>query len=186
MKHNLVKLTDLIPDLVLDLIYATSSNFTKRAVYPSIATAYLCHSPALRLKKVQAALQKKDLGLKIWDGYRPHAVQKIFWNLVPDPRYVGDPNVGSKHNRGAAVDLTLIDKQGRELPMPSTFDDFSERAHRSFTECNAERLANVQILTAAMVSAGFQCSESEWWHFEDPDWATYPILDLSFAELAES
>lgn len=174
---NLVKLTDLIPDLVVELIYATPHNFTKVAVYPEGAIAYLCPEPAMRLKKVQDSLRKKGLRLKVWDAYRPHSVQKIFWNLVPDPRYVGNPAVGSKHSRGAAVDVTLIDASGKELPMPSEFDDFSERAHRTNRNCDPEVLKNVDLLTDEMVAAGFGHYPTEWWHFEDPDWKNYPLLD---------
>lgn len=183
MKHDLVKLENIIPNLVLDLVYASENNFTGQAVYPRTATGYLCSGPALRLKKVQEYLQKKNLRLKVWDAYRPHSVQKIFWSLVPDPRYVGDPAVGSKHNRGAAVDVTLIDQYGNELPMQSAFDDFSERAHRGYTGCPPEHLKNVAILTEAMESAGFTHYPSEWWHFEDPDWASFPLLDIPFEAL---
>jgi D-alanyl-D-alanine dipeptidase len=175
---NLVKLTDLIPDLVVELIYATPHNFTKVAVYPPHAEAYLCPGPAERLKRVQAELKKRGLALKVWDAYRPHAVQKIFWDLVPDPRYVGDPAVGSKHNRGAAVDVTLVDSRGRELPMPSGFDDFSERAHRSNRNCEKEKLYNVDLLTETMGKAGFEIYPTEWWHFQDPEWEQYPLLDV--------
>jgi D-alanyl-D-alanine dipeptidase len=180
---KLIQLSKVIPGIVEEMIYATHGNFTGQAVYPPIATAYLCPGPAQRLKKVQQSLQKKGLALKVWDAYRPHSVQKIFWKLVPDPRYVGDPAVGSKHNRGAAVDVTLIDATGAELPMQSAFDDFSERAHRTYTGCDPVHLANVKILTEAMTDAGFNIYPSEWWHFEDPDWATYPLLDIPFEDL---
>ena len=183
MKNDLCKLSSVIPGITEELIYATNGNFTGRAVYPKTALAYLCKGPALRLKKVQDSLAKKQLALKVWDAYRPLSVQKIFWDLVPDPRYVGNPAVGSKHNRGAAVDVTLIDHTGRELSMQSAFDDFSERAHRTFKDCNPEDLENVRILTDAMLHAGFISYHSEWWHFEDPDWERYPILDTPFEEL---
>jgi len=179
MKNDLVKVLEVIPGIAQELIYATKNNFTGTPVYPPIATAYLCLAPAQRLKRVQEALKERGLALKIWDAYRPHSVQKIFWERLPDPRYVGDPAKGSKHNRGAAVDLTLIDLLGNELSMQSTFDDFSERAHRSTSHC-----PNVQILTDAMVKAGFLIYESEWWHFEDPNWANYPILDIPFERLS--
>ncbi len=183
MKHDLVKLSDVIPGLAMDIIYSGKGNFTGSPVYPPFATAYLCRAPALRLKKVQESLKKRGLALKIWDGYRPHSVQKIFWERLPDPRYVGDPAIGSKHNRGAAIDLTLIDLHGNELPMQSAFDDFSERAHRDYTGCEPAHLENVKILTDAMAAAGFQFYHSEWWHFDDPDWASYPILDIPFEAL---
>jgi len=113
-------------------------------------------------------------------------VQRKFWELVPDPRYVGDPAVGSKHSRGAAIDVTLIDSLGRELPMPSAFDDFSERAHRGFTGCEWDLLNNREILQTAMEEGGFlidRVNDTEWWHFEDPEWARYPLLDIPFEVL---
>jgi D-alanyl-D-alanine dipeptidase len=183
MKNDFVKLLDIIPDAVQDLVYATPNNFTGSPVYPLIATAYLFSKPALRLKRVHDSLKKRGLRLKIWDAYRPHSVQKIFWERVPDTRYVGNPAVGSKHNRGAAVDLTLVDPSGKELKMPSTFDDFSERAHRGYKGCEVICLENLDILTSEMEKAGFLSSQSEWWHYEDPDWANYPILDIPFEEL---
>jgi D-alanyl-D-alanine dipeptidase len=184
MKHDLVKLSDVIPGISVELIYSTKGNFTGAPVYPLNAGAYLCKLPAFRLKLVQEALKKRGLSLKLWDGYRPFSVQKIFWEHFPDPRYIGDPAIGSKHNRGAAIDLTLVDENGNELPMQSPFDDFSIRAHRDYTDCNPSYLKNVQVLTEAMEQAGFLTYFSEWWHFEDPDWACYPILDISFEELS--
>lgn len=183
MKRDLVRLSEVIPGIILDLVYSTNDNFTGKAVYPSCSTAYLCRGPAFRLKNVQESLKKRGLFLKIWDGYRPHSVQKLFWELVPDPRYVGNPATGSKHNRGAAVDVTLVDSTGAELLMQSRFDDFSERAHRSYNSCDQALLENVRILTEAMTAAGFIASSTEWWHFEDPEWADYPLLDISFEEL---
>lgn len=186
MEHELVRLQKIIPGIVEDLVYATPRNFTGKEVYPSSAVAFLRKNVAVRLKSVQMALKAKGLALKVYDAYRPLAVQRKFWELVPDPRYVGDPAVGSKHNRGAAVDLTLIDGRGIELPMPSGFDDFSERAHRSYMNCRPELIENREILQTAMESAGFlvdRVNDTEWWHFEDPEWDAYPILDISFEQL---
>ncbi len=186
MEHDLVCLQRIIPGIAEDLVYATARNFTGKAVYPPAAVAFLRRKVAERLKKVQFALKNKGLALKIYDAYRPLTVQRKFWELVPDPRYVGDPAVGSRHNRGAAVDLTLIDEEGIELPMPSRFDDFSEWAHRKFKDCEPERLENRECLQAAMESAGFlvdRANDTEWWHFEDPQWNSYPILDIPFEEL---
>ena len=186
MENSLIRVQTIIPGIAEHLVYATPQNFTGVAVYPPSAVAFLQRNVAERVKRVQIALQRKGLALKIYDAYRPLSVQKKFWELVPDPRYVGDPAVGSKHNRGAAVDVTLIDERGKELPMPSEFDDFSERAHRRFQGCEEERLHNREILQAAMEEAGFlidRVDDTEWWHFEDPDWAGYPLLDTPFEAL---
>ncbi|HEX2582694.1 MAG TPA: M15 family metallopeptidase [Chlamydiales bacterium] len=186
MKQELIRLQEIIPGIKEDLVYATVRNFTGRAVYPPTAVAFLRKKVAERLKKVQIALKNKGLGLKIYDAYRPLAVQRKFWELVPDPRYVGNPAIGSKHNRGAAVDLTLVDDRGIELLMPSGFDDFSERAHRNFENCEPERLENRELLQAAMENAGFLVDrekDMEWWHFDDPEWNSYSILDIPFEHL---
>jgi D-alanyl-D-alanine dipeptidase len=179
----LIELLDEIPDLVVELIYATEENFTGRRVYPDEARAYLCPPAAERLKKVQASLRELGLSLKIWDAYRPLSVQRKFWELVPDPRYVADPAEGSRHNRGMAVDLTLIDASGKELSMPTPFDDFSERASHSYLDCSAEQIANRTLLKEAMMAQGFRPIDTEWWHYDASGWEDCPILDLTFDEL---
>lgn len=180
---KLTLLSGIIPSLVEELLYATERNFTGKVVYPPSARAYLLQPAAEKLKRVQEKLRQKGLGLKIFDGYRPLSAQKIFWSLVPDPRYVADPKLGSKHNRGMAVDLTLVDSRGRELEMPSSFDDFSERASHSFQGCSEVAKKHRSILKEAMVSAGFIPWEAEWWHYDAPGWESCPILDVSFEEL---
>jgi len=134
---------------------------------------------------VQQTIVKSGLGLKVWDGYRPFSVQKIFWDVKPDPHYIAQPKEdggkivsGSKHNRGAAVDLTLVDDQGHDLMMPSYFDEFSEKAHRSYDKGDPLALANRECLCQAMMAEGFTPFEWEWWHFDGPDWETFPLCDL--------
>jgi len=105
------------------------------------------------------------------------------WELVPDSRYVADPRKGSRHNRGAAVDVTLVDSSGNELLMPTAFDDFTERASRSSPDAPPEALRHRALLEQAMSSEGFLPLPSEWWHFDDPEWQKYPLLDVPFEEL---
>ena len=174
----------IIPDLVLDLVYATPHNFTGQSLYPPSAAAYLALKPRERLKRVQQRLQKQRLRLKVFDAYRPLSVQKKIWEIFPDPRYVADPRIGSCHNRGAAVDVTLVDDQRKELPMPSGFDDFSERSHCDFLPSDPALAHNRGLLREAMVQEGFLPCISEWWHFDDPEWESYPLLDISFEELS--
>ena len=134
---------------------------------------------AEKLKRVQAELAGQWLGLKIFDGFRPLAVQRKFWEIIPDDRYVANPAKGSRHNRGAAVDLTLIHlSDGRELPMPTPFDDFSERAGRDYPDLPAEVIRNRDLLRRVMEKHGFVALPTEWWHFDDVDWRNYPITDL--------
>lgn len=173
---QLIPIRDLAPGIRVEMRYATSNNFTKEILYPA-AECLLCEPAARRLARVQAKLEKKGLGLKVWDCYRPLSVQKKLWNLVPDDRYVANPAKGSRHNRGASVDLTLVDKQGNELPMPTLFDEFSERAHRDFMDAPAETLKNRAILQEAMEAEGFVGLPTEWWHFDDPEWRGFALRD---------
>jgi beta-N-acetylhexosaminidase/D-alanyl-D-alanine dipeptidase len=180
---ELVDLADVDATISLDLRYATADNFTGVAVYP-VARCRLRHAVAQRLAAVQAALRERGYGLKIWDCYRPFSVQKTFWRLVPDARYVakpvtrgGKPVAGSKHNRGAAVDLTLVDSRGTELEMPTAFDDFSPRAHRGWSGASEAARRNSGILEGAMRAEGFEPLSTEWWHFDGPRWRSYPLAD---------
>jgi len=172
---SLVELTSVAPGIRLDLRYATTDNFTHHAVYPH-ARCLLRSSVAERLARVQATLAKEGLGLKVFDCYRPLSVQRQLWALVPDPRYVANPKNGSRHNRGAAVDLTIVDKDGHALPMPTAFDDFTEKAHRDAPAPEPQR-RNRERLERAMTAEGFVGLPTEWWHFDAPDWRDYPLSD---------
>ncbi|MDX9753847.1 MAG: D-alanyl-D-alanine dipeptidase [bacterium] len=174
---NLVALHEIDPGLVIDLRYATPDNFLKKAVYPQ-NTAYIIDTVGQRLKEVNLALQAQGLRLKVWDAYRPLWVQKEMWQILSDPRFVADPRKGSIHNRGCAVDVTLVDSQGQELEMPTPFDDFSEKTHHDYADLSEAALRNRAILRTAMEQAGFQILPTEWWHYEDPAWQDYPVLDV--------
>ncbi len=179
---DLVDLQKEVPDLVLDIRYATTNNFMKQAVYP-VAKCYLRRTSAHKLTAVQKELKTKSLGLKIFDGYRPLSAQRKLWAIVPDERYVANPAKGSRHNRGAAVDVTLIDKKGKELVMPTPYDDFTEKAHRTYKDLPAEAIKNRQLLEDVMKKHGFTGLDTEWWHFDDVDWKNYEILDVDFDKL---
>ncbi len=174
---GLVDLASLDTTLRFDIRYATADNFTGAAVYPA-ARALLRHEAAVALIAVQQELRAEGLGLLIWDAYRPLSVQGIFWSLVPDERYVADPAKGSRHNRGAAVDLTLCDLEGRPLPMPTAFDDFSERAHRDARDWTEEQRRNSERLQSAMERHGFTGLPTEWWHYDLSGWQRYGVLDM--------
>jgi D-alanyl-D-alanine dipeptidase len=173
-----VDVEQVIPGIVIDVVYATERNFVGKPVYP-IAKCFLRPRVAEKLKRIHEKLQKRGLGLKIFDGYRPLSVQKIFWSLVPDERYVAPPSRWSKHNRGAAVDVTLVDLEGKELIMPSAFDELNHRAHRDFIDCPEEAILNRTLLEERMKEEGFIPLPTEWWHFDDAEWADYPIEDIS-------
>jgi D-alanyl-D-alanine dipeptidase len=133
---------------------------------------------AERLARVQGRLRRQGLGLKIWDAYRPASVQRRMWALKRGSRYLAPPGRGSKHSRGAAVDLTLVDGRGRELPMPTPYDEFSHRASRRYRGGPAAAQRNRRILETAMAAHGFRLNPGEWWHFDDPHWRRYSLLDL--------
>ena len=106
--------------------------------------------------------------------------------MLPDPQYVADPALGSKHNRGTAVDVSLIDKEKRDIPMPTSYDEFTEKAHRCYRGCSPEEAFNRDLLEASMSKEGFIPYPKEWWHFDDPDWQDYPLLDIPFEALCST
>lgn len=178
----------LDPGIRLDMRYATTNNFTGVQVYPS-ARCYLREDIARRVVAAHRALRRKGLGLKLYDCYRPFSVQEAFWRVMPDERYVLEPRrengamvKSSRHNRGAAVDATLVDRKGRELPMPTEFDDFTEKAHRGSKAPSAEARRNSEVLERAMTEQGFVGLPTEWWHFDGPGWESYDPLDVPLPE----
>jgi zinc D-Ala-D-Ala dipeptidase len=180
---DLVDLAVVDPRIVLDLRYATADNFLHHEVYP-VARCLLRRAVAERLVRVEDALAADGLGLAMWDCYRPFSVQKAMWALEPDERYVARPVekdkrpvAGSKHNRGAAVDLTLVDADGHEAEMPTPFDDFGRRAHRHAAHVGKVAAANAERLERAMVAEGFLPLATEWWHFDAPGWERFPLED---------
>jgi zinc D-Ala-D-Ala dipeptidase len=183
---DLVELTKLDPTIKLDIRYATPNNFTGRAVYNE-ARAFLQRPAAEALLRAAAALRKRGYGVAVFDGYRPWFVTRLFWDLTPADKkqFVADPSKGSRHNRGCAVDLTLYDlKTGREVSMPSGYDEMTERAHINYNGGTPEQRRLRDLLRAAMEAEGFNVYEPEWWHYDYKDWKQYPILNLSFSEVA--
>lgn len=177
--QGFVLLTSLDADIVIDLKYATTDNFTKKIIYPN-KVCVLRKTTAKKLVKANTELKKLGYRIKVWDGYRPVYVQQIFWDIVKDNRFVANPkNGGSIHNRGSAVDITLVDKAGKELTMPSKFDDFSSNAYRNNMKMTAEAKKNMQLLTNIMTLNGFTTISTEWWHFEDSDSKEYNNADIN-------
>jgi D-alanyl-D-alanine dipeptidase len=174
---ELVDLQRTIPGVVLDIRYATTNNFTGQLLYPS-SKCFLRRATAEKLARVQDELKPMGLGLKVYDGYRPLSVQRKMWQVYPHAGYVADPKRGSRHNRGAAVDLTLVDSNGNELPMPSPFDSFTETAHRNSTNALPNQITNRNLLERVMVKNGFEGLPTEWWHFDDRDWRRYGLMDI--------
>ncbi len=179
--NRLVDLASL--GIPLDIRYATADNFMKKPLYP-VAKAYLRAPVARALAAVHRELATRGLGIKVYDAYRPYRVTEAMWEPIKNPDYVADPAKGSRHNRGAAVDLTLINlRSGAELPMPTGYDDFSERAAHAFTDLPAEPLANRAILRDIMVKHGFEPLPSEWWHYDFKGWDSFSLMDVGLDEL---
>ena len=182
--HDLVEVTAINPHIRLDIRYATNNNFTGQVIYAS-AKCFLRRAVAQKLSHVQEDLEQLGFGLKIYDGYRPLSAQRKLWEVCPNEDYVALPSKGSKHNRGAAVDLTLVDsKTGCEVEMPSAFDDLTPRAHRDYAHMQSEiAKKNCQLLETTMVKYGFKPYFREWWHFNDVQCDQYDLLDISFEQL---
>ena len=176
MDYRLIDIQSIAPDILLDMRYATPNNFLKQAVY-SKARCLLRDPVARSIQRAQDALKTQGYGLKLFDCYRPLSVQKAMWKIFPDGRYVANPATGSHHNRGAAVDVTLVDSQGRDLEMPSEFDEFTDRAHRNSPAMTDTARKHVQILTTALEAQGLTTIDSEWWHYDGPNWRHYGILN---------
>ena len=177
---DLVDLAAVDPALRLDIRYATPDNFTGEIVYP-VARALLQRPAAEALSRANRRAREKGYGLLILDAYRPWSVTRMFWDRFPTHRaYLADPLAGSRHNRGCAVDLTLFDlASGREVSMPSAYDEFSEKAHPMYAGGTpAERKAR-DVLRGIMESEGFTVYENEWWHFDYTGWHEWPVLDVS-------
>lgn len=175
---DFVRVRDYIPDIVTDLKYATSNNFTGAVIY-DFTDVYLRYSTVLKLMDVQAELRQQGLRLKIWDGFRPLEAQWSLWYAKPDPNYVSNPATGNNsHSRGHTVDLTLVDAEGRELEMPTGFDDFTSFADRDYSDCTVTAAANAQLLQEIMEKHGFTGLQTEWWHFsENADYEIEKIFD---------
>ncbi len=170
--------------IVVDMKYASEDNFTKKKLYDS-NTCFLRKPTAVKLDAVQKELEKMNLGLKVWDCYRPLAVQRIFWAILPDERYVANPKTGSRHNRASAVDVTLVDSQGRELQMPTGFDDFTPRADHHYQDLPDQVIRNRELLKGLMEKTGFISLPEEWWHYDDENWMQFDLMDIPFQDLSK-
>ena len=175
----LVDIFEVNKNIAIDIRYATTNNFTKKIIYKS-DNCYVHKDVAEALDKIQKHLEKQGLGLKIFDGYRPLWAQEILFDVFPDERYVGNPKKTTKHTRGIAIDLTLINlKDLSELEMPTEFDSFSERAHLVFEDLPENIKKNRKLLQDVMIKiGGFEPLANEWWHFDLKGWESYPYLKI--------
>jgi zinc D-Ala-D-Ala dipeptidase len=182
-RKELVNLEKYIPGLVLDIRYATSNNFTGEVIY-NLPRAYARKPVADALKKAQADFEKLGLGIKVFDAYRPYKATVKFYEVYKDTTYVASPYRGSRHNRGCAVDITLVSlSTGEELRMPTGYDSFKKEAWPSTPMSDPEIRKNRQTLIDVMKQHGFRVNSSEWWHFDFAGWSKYEILDIDFEQL---
>lgn len=184
-KPELVELIQLNPEFKLDIRYASNNNFTGKPVYTE-ARAFLQRPAAEALVKVDKELHTMGYGLLIFDGYRPWAVTKHFWDITPasGKNFVADPKKGSKHNRGCAVDLTMYDlSSGKEIQMPGEYDEMTERSYPDYTGGTEKQREMRDLLRAKMEAHGFTVYEYEWWHFDFKDWQKYKIGNIPFHKI---
>lgn len=182
---DLVELVTLDSTIHLEIRYATTNNFLGTAMY-SQARAFLQRPAAAALVQAHRAVAREGYGLLIHDAYRPWYVTWMFWQATPDSQhtFVADPATGSRHNRGAAVDLTLYDLQtGRAVRMPSGYDEFSDRAYPTYRGGTEPERARRDLLRRYMEAAGFVVNAAEWWHFDYPGWREYPVLNVPFERI---
>ena len=180
---DFVNVKRYIPDVWVSLAYATEENFVGRKIY-DFETCWLRYGTVKKLMAVQEQLREKGMTLLIWDGFRPVSAQFALWEACPDPTYVANPNKSfSSHSRGNTVDVTVAWADGREVEMPTGFDDFSPLADRDYRDCTPKAAENAAYLEQLMEEAGFKPYEGEWWHFTDT--APYPVEE-NFRPVAEA
>ncbi|MCJ0741757.1 M15 family metallopeptidase [Pedobacter montanisoli] len=181
--NELIEIKKAIPSVVLDIRYATTNNFMRQVMYKQ-ARAFARKPVVEKLKIIQAQLKKDGYGLKIFDGYRPYAVTISFYEKATDKAFVANPNKGSKHNRGCALDLTLIDlKTGKDIPMPTPYDSFEEAASPTYAYLPANIIKTRDYLIKIMHNNGFKVVNNEWWHFDFNGWQNYSLMDIPFEAL---
>jgi D-alanyl-D-alanine dipeptidase len=181
---ELVDLEKFIPGIVLDIRYATANNFTKAKVY-NLAKAYARKPVAIALKKAQADFNKLGYGVKIYDAYRPYSATVKFYELMKgDTTYVANPYKGSRHNRGCALDMTILDlKTGQELKMPSEWDAMQKESWPTTPVADPVVRKNREILISTMEKNGFKVYITEWWHFDFVGWEKFEVMGIDFEEL---
>lgn len=180
---ELIEIKKFIPNIKLDIRYASKNNFAKKAVYKQ-ARAFARLPVVEALRNVQNELNQSGIGLKIFDGYRPYRVTVDFYEIASDKSFVANPKDGSRHNRGCAIDLTLINlKTGKELEMPTPYDSFAPEAAADFNNLSEQVIRNRELLIRTMEKNGFKVLSNEWWHFDFNGWKNFELMDIPFEKL---
>ncbi|MBE6959587.1 MAG: D-alanyl-D-alanine dipeptidase [Ruminococcaceae bacterium] len=171
----MVRVKDYIPDIAVELKYATTDNFTGQVIY-TFTEAYLRYGTVKKLAQVQETLKSYGFGLKIWDAFRPLYGQQALWDAYPNANFVSRPGTGVRaHCRGHAVDITMVDLQGNDVEMPSGFDDFTALGDKDYADCSEAAAYHAGLLDSVMKAHGFSGYKREWWHYVDT--VDYPIED---------
>lgn len=164
---DFVRIMDYIPDIAIDLKYATADNFTGTVIY-DFNDAYLRYGTVKKLAVAQEKLKSMGYRIKIWDAYRPFSAQEKLWQVCPNPRYVANPANGMKaHNLGGTIDMTIVTLDGEEVEMPTGFDDFSLKADRDYSDVSETAATNAMMLEQVMTECGFKGYQGEWWDYSD-------------------
>lgn len=169
--------SEKVPGLVLEIRYATEQNITGKKIYAD-KRAWLREETIRKLAQVARELEEKGYRLVLWDGWRPASAQKALWTAKPDGRFLTPPNRVSRHTRGTSVDVSLADRNGKILEMPSDHDEFTDRADEDFSDVPKEVAQRARLLRKAMFRAGFSGVPDEWWHYDLRDWASYEPIEV--------
>jgi D-alanyl-D-alanine dipeptidase len=177
-EKKLIEVTsEKVPGLVLEIRYATEQNITGKKIYTD-KRAWLREETIRKLAQVARELEEKKYRLVLWDGWRPASAQKALWAAKPDGRFLTPPNRISRHTRGTSVDVSLADRNGKILEMPSDHDEFNDRADEDFSDVPKEVAQRARLLRKAMFRAGFSGVPDEWWHYDLRDWASYEPIEV--------
>ena len=177
-EKKLIEVTsEKVPGLVLEIRYATEQNITGKKIYKD-KRAWLREETIRKLAQVARELEEKGYRLVLWDGWRPASAQKALWAAKPDGRFLTPPNRVSRHTRGTSVDVSLADRNGKILEMPSDHDEFTDRADEDFSDVPKEVAQRARLLRKAMFRAGFSGVPDEWWHYDLRDWASYEPIEV--------
>ena len=177
-EKKLIEVTsEKVPGLVLEIRYATEQNITGKKIYVD-RRAWLREETIRKLAQVARELEEKGYRLVLWDGWRPASAQKALWAAKPDGRFLTPPNRISRHTRGTSVDVSLADRNGKTLEMPSDHDEFTDRADEDFCDVPKEVAQRARLLRKAMFRAGFSGVPDEWWHYDLRDWASYEPIEV--------
>lgn len=177
-EKKLIEVTsEKVPGLVLEIRYATEQNITGKKIYTD-KRAWLREETIRKLAQVARELEEKGYRLVLWDGWRPASAQKVLWAAKPDGRFLTPPNRISRHTRGTSVDVSLADRNGKIVEMPSDHDEFTDRADEDFSDVPKEVAQRARLLRKAMFRAGFSGVPDEWWHYDLRDWASYDPIEV--------